>query len=117
MWFSSLADLELEFTLTTRHFRFTGRTTCNFGTTWMWKDLEGQGGSHGPRPPQVVSPGTMYKLYLSLVLKLILVLSHQLELLNLTAGLPPQVVEKQVQRSLVSDQVHLFHVLLQAGAV
>ena len=114
MWFSSLADLELEFTLTTRHFRFTGRTTCNFGTTWMWKDLEGQGGSRGPRPPRVVSPDTLKRLYFSLVLKMILVLSHQLELLNLTAGLPPQVVEKQVQRSLVSDQVHLFHVLLQA---
>ena len=25
----------------------------------MWKDLEGQGGSHGPRPPQVVSPGIL----------------------------------------------------------
>ena len=80
----------------------------------MWKDLEGQGGSRGPRPPRVVSPGTLKRVYFSLVLKMILVLSHQLKLLNLTAGLPPQVVEKQVQRSLVSDQVHLFHVLLQA---
>ena len=43
--------------------------------------------------------------------------SHQLKLLHLTACLSAEVVHQQVHRSLVPDQVHLSHVLLQARPV
>ena len=40
--------------------------------------------------------------------------SHPLKLLHLTARLPMKVVHQKVERSLMSDQVNLSHVLLQA---
>ena len=83
---------------------------------WNYLDVEGLGRPGGESWSSSSSGGLTWNIEsLSLLsCKMILVLSHQLELLNLTAGLPPQVVEEQVQRSLVSDQVHLFYVLLQA---
>ena len=43
--------------------------------------------------------------------------SHQLKLLHLATCLSPKVVHQQVQGTIMPDQVHLSHVLLQAGPI